>query len=159
MDFRVVPLGSGRFTAKTLSQSFFRSGAGYAVSATCSVQPGILYQTAWLLSCCFEALIDRLRLLGCHGDLLILLTEFFLNEGQRVISRRKALDLILPIFIGDGVEGALHHVDVHLHPWMLVALHRQHDFFTREILLNRRGRRRLRFVPLPVVLGSRMDVV
>src|ERR1700674_24170 len=42
---------------------------------------------------------------------------------------------------------------------MLVALHRQHDLFAAEALLQRRGGGRLRFVPLAIVRGSGMDVV
>src|SRR3981081_475362 len=42
---------------------------------------------------------------------------------------------------------------------MLVALHRQHDFFAREIFLDRGGRRWLRLVPLAVVFWCGMDVM
>src|SRR5437016_9877195 len=42
---------------------------------------------------------------------------------------------------------------------MLVALDRQHDFFTGKGLLNIRSLRRLRLVPLAVVFRSGVDVV
>src|SRR6267143_5139875 len=42
---------------------------------------------------------------------------------------------------------------------MLVALHGQHHFFSREILFQSRSLRWLRLVPLAIVLRSGVDIV
>src|ERR1700722_6478078 len=107
----------------------------------------------------FEAGIDGLGILRRDRVLLILLAQFFVNERQRVIARRQAFDLVFPRLIGNREERALDHVDIHLHPRMLVALDWQHNFFTGESLIQRRRRWRLRFVPLTVVFRRGMDVM
>src|ERR1700686_4058319 len=129
---------------------------GGATQDPCSVQTAILSP---LLAACFEALIHGLRIFRRDRYLLVLLSEFLVDEGDGVIAGRKALDLIRAIFGGDGEERALHHIDIHLHPRMLVTLDRQHDFFAGEIFLDVSGGWRLRVVPLPVVRGRGMDVV
>src|ERR1035438_2110056 len=158
MAFRVVPLGSGRFTGTTPRPCVEKGRAGRTITATCSVQPGIL--PLWpLLGGRLEALVHGLRLFGRDRDFLILLAQFFMHESEGVVARRQSLVLVLPILGRYGEEWALHHVDVHLHPRMLVALDRQHDLFAREILLDCGRRRRLRLVPLAVVFRRGMDVV
>src|SRR5258707_14376318 len=97
--------------------------------------------------------------LGGERHFYVLFAELFLDEGDGVVAWRQALDLELAIGTGHGEKRALGHVDEHAHPGMLVALDRKHDFFAGESFLERDGRRRLRLVPLAVVLGSGMNVV
>src|SRR6266849_9787745 len=106
-----------------------------------------------------ERRVHGLAVLGGQGDFLRLLAELFMDECDGVIAGRQALDLKLAVGSGDREKGALRNVDEHPHPRMLVALHGKHDFFTREILFQRRGLRWLRLVPLAVVLRSGMDIV
>src|ERR1700687_4648962 len=120
---------------------------GGATQDLCSIQTDILSP---LLAGCFEALIHGLGIFRRDRYFLVLLSELLVDEGDGVIARRKALDLIRAIFGGDGEERALHHVNIHLHPRVLVALYGQHDFFTGEIFLDVSGGWRLRFIPLPV---------
>ncbi len=54
-----------------------------------------------------ESHIHGLGVLGSEGHFLILFAQLFLHEGQSVVAWRKALDLVLAIRSGDGVEGAL----------------------------------------------------
>src|ERR1051326_1237743 len=151
MAFRAMPLGSQSLAER------YRSAASCGDGATTT---RYFIKTKWLLAGCgLEALVDGLGLFGSDGHLLVLLAQFFVDEREGVIARRQALDFIFPIFVGDGEERALHHVDVHLHPRMLVALYRQHDLFACEGLLERGRRWRLRFVPLTVVFRRGMDVV
>src|SRR6202140_548911 len=174
MAFRVMPLGSvGSRESVVAPRSRRPAGVrvprgpwgrrprdsrrdGGATQDLCSIQTDILSP---LLAGCFEALIHGLGIFRRDRYFLVLLSELLVDEGDGVIARRKALDLIRAIFGGDGEERALHHVDIHLHPRVLVALYGQHDFFTGEIFLDVGGRWRLRLVPLPVVLGRGMDVV
>ncbi len=64
------------------------------MSATCSVQPGIL-PPAPLFGGWFEALVDGLGFFRRDRDLLVLFSQLLLHERDRVIARRQALDLIL----------------------------------------------------------------
>src|SRR5467141_1034874 len=106
-----------------------------------------------------ESGVDGFTVFGGKSHLDVLLTQLFMNEGNRVIAWRKPLDLELAIGAGDGEEGTLGYVDEHAHPGMLVALDRQHDFFAGKGFLERGGLGRLRLVPLAVILGGGMDVV
>src|SRR3974377_11125 len=83
----------------------------------------------------FERGVHSLAVPGRQGHLLILLPKFFMDECQRVGARRQALDLELAIGASYRIERVLHNIDIHLHPGMLVALHRQHDLFAGEGLL------------------------
>src|SRR5207302_1316121 len=56
-------------------------------------------------------------------------------------------------------EGTLHHVDVHLHPRMLVTLDGKKNFFARKTLVKGGGLRWLRFVPFAVVFWLGVNVV
>jgi hypothetical protein len=107
----------------------------------------------------FEGLIDRLGLFWTDGYLLILLAKYFLHEGDRVSARRQPRDVVFARIVGDRIERALHDVDVHLHPGMLVALNRQHDFLPSETPFERIRRRWLRIVPLAIVFGRGMNIV
>src|SRR6266849_915246 len=80
-------------------------------------------------------------------------------EGESVVTRWQALDFVFSIGPGNGVERALYHVDVHFHPWVLVALYRQHNFFTGESLLEGSCAWWLRLVPLAIVFRSGMNIV
>jgi hypothetical protein len=92
-----VSPGSGR--SKGTRLSLFQSGAGsqnrkahpgysfYQTNRTPNGSPGLLGS--------LKALIRRLRLLRGDRDFLILLAQFFVDEGNRVIARREALNLIL----------------------------------------------------------------
>src|SRR6202021_2840354 len=147
--------------ASTSPEYCFRSTPA-ALSMTLYERPAanaIFTKTPRLLAGRFEALVDSFRVFGSDRNFLILLAEFLVNEGDGVVARRQALDLILSVFVGDGKEWALHHVDIHLHPGMLVALDREHDFFTGEILLDVRGGGWLRLVPLAVIFRCGMNVV
>src|SRR5215467_3664676 len=106
-----------------------------------------------------EGGVDCFRIFRSDGDLLVLLAQFLVDEGDGVVAGRQTLDFVLARRVCDRVERALHHVDVHLHPWMLVALYREHDFFACEVLFDIGGRRRLRFVPLAIVFWCGVDVV
>src|ERR1700721_1288619 len=144
-----------------------RGRGGSIVSPTCS-NPETRFNPARsnrhftklkvLLAACFEALVDSLAVFGGDRYLLVLFSKLLVDECDRVIARGEALNLILSVFRGDCEERALHHADVHLHPWVLVALDRQHDFFASEILLDRCRGWRLRLIPFPVVFGGGMDV-
>src|ERR1700690_1935765 len=70
----------------------------------------------------FERLVYGLAVLGGQRNLLCLLTQLFLHKRQRVVARRQALDLVLAVGPGYRKERRLHHVDIHLHPGMLVTL-------------------------------------
>src|SRR2546429_6980634 len=59
----------------------------------------------------------------------------------------------------DRVEGTLHHVDVHLHPRMLVTLDGKKNFFASKTLVKGGGLRWLRFVPFAVVFWLGVNVV
>src|SRR6202020_1090793 len=76
-----------------------KGGAGCTMIATCSVQPGILPPRP-LLGGRFKALVHCLGVLWSDSDFLILLAQFFMNESERIVARRQALDLVLPIFGG-----------------------------------------------------------
>src|SRR5258708_39954339 len=89
----------------------------------------------------------------------VLLAQLFLDEGDRVITGRQALDFELAIGSGDREERTFGYVDEHAHPGMLVALDGEHDFFASECLFEWRGRGRLGLVPLAVVVRSGMSVV
>src|SRR5579862_330425 len=82
-----------------------------------------------LLAAGLEALVDGFSFFWSHRYFLILLAEFFLHERDGVIARGQALDFIVSALVGNRVERSLHHVDVHLHPRMLVTFHRQHNLF------------------------------
>src|ERR1700728_2001791 len=118
-----------------------------------------LIASSALLRSRLKALIHRLRVLRAHSHLLVLLAQLLLYEGNRVIPRRQSLDFILAALVSNCVERALHHVDVYLHPRVLIALYGEHDFFTREILFQRSRSRRLRLIPFAVILRSGMNVV
>src|SRR5258706_14055318 len=129
-----------------------------------AVQPAIrqFYQTVLYerrLVAGLKGLVNRLRVFGSDSYLLGLPAQLFVYEGNGVIAGGQALDFIFPALIGDRVEGALHHVDVHLQPRVLVALYGQHDFFAGEALLDWSGRRRLRLVPFAGVFRCGMNVV
>src|SRR6267142_6032228 len=104
-----------------------------------------------------ERRVHGLAVLGGQGDFLRLLAKLFVDERDRVIAGRQALDLKFAVRPGDREERTLRDVDEHPHPWMLVALHGQHDFFARERLFESGSLRGLGFVPLAVVLRSGMD--
>src|ERR1039457_3155000 len=106
-----------------------------------------------------ERSVHGLTVFRSERDLLLLRAQLLLHERQRVVARRHALDFKLAVGSGDRIERALHHVDIHLHPRMLVALHRQHNFLAGEVLLESSGLRRLRLIPLAIVGRSRMDIV
>src|SRR6266478_5596227 len=89
---------------------------------------------------------------GVHRYFYVLFAELFVDESDGVVAGRQAFDFELAIGTGDVEEGALGYVDEHAHPRMLVALHRKHDFFAGESFFERGSRRRLRLVPLAVVL-------
>src|ERR1700704_6642211 len=118
-------------------------------------QPGLLLFSGASL----EARIHSLAILRPDRDFLVLLAQFFMNESKGVVARRQSFDLVLAGLVRDRIERRLHHADIHLHPWMLVTLHRQHDFFARKVFLNRRGRWGLRLVPLAIVFWGGMNVV
>ena len=88
-----------------------------------------------------------------------MLPQLFVHEGQGVIARGQALNFELAVRPSDRVERIFHDVDEHSHPRVLVAFHRQHDFFTGEALFQGRGFRGLGLIPFAVVLGSGMNVV
>src|SRR5580704_19552142 len=52
----------------------------------------------------------------------------------------------------------LEHRDVSPHPGMNIALHRNRNFLTRKGLFKRNAVR-LSHVPLPIIVGSRMNIV
>src|SRR6267142_2654770 len=106
-----------------------------------------------------ERCVNRLAVLGSQGDFLRLFAEFLMNERDGVIAGRQALDLKLAVRPGDCEERALRNVYEHPHPWMLVALHGQHDFLARKRLFESGSVRGLGFVALTVVLRSGMDIV
>src|SRR4029077_11907856 len=106
-----------------------------------------------------ETLVYRLVVLSRQSDLLILFPKFFLDESQGIVAGRQTFDLVLAIFIGDGVERALHHVDVHLHPGVLITLDGQHDLFASEGLFQWSRFGRLGFIPLAIGRWCGMDVV
>src|SRR5260370_4639375 len=107
----------------------------------------------------FESYVDGLAVLGCESDFLGLLAELFVDEGDGVVAGGQALDFELAVGAGDREERALGDVEEHAHPGMLVALHWQHDLFAREGFLERSGLRRLRLVPLAIVLRGGMNIV
>src|SRR5260370_10936160 len=107
----------------------------------------------------FESYVDGLAVLGCESDFLGLLAELFVDEGDGVVAGGQALDFELAVGAGDRKERALGDVDEHAHPGMLVALHGQHDLFAGEGFLECGSLRRLRLVPLAVVLGGGMNIV
>src|SRR5258708_40248754 len=82
-----------------------------------------------------------------------------MEEWYCVIGGGQTLDFKFTIGSGDRVERALGYVDEHAHPGMLVALHGQHNLFAGEDFLERGGLRRLRLVPLAVVLRGGMNIV
>src|ERR1039458_3914391 len=112
-----------------------------------------------LLAASLKALVHGFGFFGRHRDFLVLLAQFLVHECDRVISRRQAFDFIFSALVGDGIERVLHYIDVHLHPGVLIALDRQHDFFAGEVLFDRSGRWWLRFVPLAIIFRCGMDVV
>src|SRR5439155_20702425 len=124
MDFRGVPFGSDLGMRKTRELKQLLASCCKAEQAARLRSP--LRSTGYfikrrLFRPGFEALVHGLRFLGCDCDLLRLLAKFFLHEGQGVIPWRQTLNLVLSALISDGEERTLHHVDVHLHPRMLVA--------------------------------------
>ena len=54
----------------------------------------------------FEALVNGLAVFGGQRDLLRLLAQLFLDERQRVVARRQALDFVLAVLAGDREERA-----------------------------------------------------
>src|SRR5579872_3123695 len=155
MAFRVVPLWSRRLaeTDALLQDKAGRETAGLLGPKSYSTKPKRLFAAG------FEALIDGLGLLGGDRNLLVLLAQLFVDKSERVIAGRQALDFVLPALIGNGIERVFHHIHIHLHPRVLIALYWQHDFFAGEGLLYVSGGRRLRFVPFAIVLRRRVNIV
>src|SRR5215831_1292556 len=140
--------GDQEHHGKQVASSHFAYARCRAISRTVSLHPLL-----------FKRLVDCLTLFGGERDFLVFFAKLFVDESQGIVARWQALDLKLPIGTGNRVEGILHHVDVHLHPRVLVTLDGKKDFFARKTLTKRCGLRGLRFVPLAVVSRLGMDVV
>src|SRR4029077_5564219 len=106
-----------------------------------------------------EDYVDGLAVFCGQRYFLILLSEFFVHEGDGVVAGRQALDLELAVGAADRIERILDYVYEHAHPGMLVAFNRQQDFFAGEGLFDGWSLRGLRFIPLAIVLGSGVNVV
>src|SRR5580704_10598328 len=109
---------------------------------------------AWL-----EGNVDGLAVFCRQRHLLILLSELFMHEGNRVVPWRQTLDFKVAVRTSDSIKRALDHVHKHAHPGMLVALYRQQNFLPGECLFDCRGLRGLRLIPLAIVFGSWVYVV
>src|SRR5260370_5844257 len=107
----------------------------------------------------FESYVDGLAVPGCESDFLGLLAELFVDEGDGVVAGRQALDFELAVGAGDREERALGDVEEHAHPGMLVALHWQHNLLAGEGFLECGSLRRLRLVPLAIVLRGGLNFV
>ena len=99
IGFQSRPLGSGRHQRDALSErDRSRSRSSPHSANSCFIKPGIASpQTAAATRCGLEALIDGLGFFRGDGYLLVLLAQFFLDEGDSVVARRQALDLVLAV--------------------------------------------------------------
>src|SRR4030088_697665 len=82
-----------------------------------------------------------------------------MHEGDGVVPWWQTFDFEFAVRTADRIERALHYVDEHAHPGMLVALHRQQNFLACEALFDWCCLRGLRFIPLAIVLWSGVNVV
>src|SRR5579862_760455 len=100
-----------------------------------------------------------LRFLRANRDRLLARPVLFVPCRDGVRAGRNVLDLERSVFSGDLEVRVAEHGDIGLHPRVHVALDRDGNFFVREALADRCGSRRLRFVPLAVILGNGVNVV
>src|SRR5215472_7181222 len=119
--------GDQEHHGKQVASSHFAYARCRAISRTVSLHPLL-----------FKRLVDCLTLFGGERDFLVFFAKLFVDESQGIVARWQALDLKLPIGTGNRVEGILHHVDVHLHPRVLVTLDGKKDFLARKTLLKGR---------------------
>src|SRR5205823_8663201 len=93
--------------------------------------------------CATELLLERyvysLAVFRRQRYFLILLAKLLLHKRKCVVAGRQALNFVLTVRSRNREKRTLHYAHVHLHPRMLITLHRKHDFFAGEALLQRRG--------------------
>src|SRR2546425_10239743 len=91
--------------------------------------------------CATELLLERyvngLAVFRRQRHFLILLAKLLLHKRKRVVAWRQAFNFVFTVRSRNREKRVLHHAHVHLHPRMLIALHRKHDFFAGEALLQR----------------------
>src|SRR4051794_13176675 len=79
--------------------------------------------------------------------------------NHRVASRRNTSNLECSVWLADGEERVFEDADISLHPWVLVALHRNQSFSSLEFMRHRSGAIRLRLVPVVIVPWREVNVV
>src|SRR5258708_39403982 len=106
-----------------------------------------------------ERKIRLSRFFGPDLDLYRLLTIFFMDSGQGVLARRKIFDRKTSIGGGYGKIRVRHHIQVSLHPRMLIAF--QHDVHFRFLKSLENGLIgwHLRFVERRIAGGHGVYVV
>src|SRR5437667_7832672 len=84
-----------------------------------------------------ERYVNGLAVFRRQRHFLILLAKLLLHKRKRVVAWRQAFNFVFTVRSRNREKRVLHHAHVHLHPRMLIALHRKHDFFAGEALLQR----------------------
>src|SRR5579864_4114327 len=98
-------------------------------------------------------------LLSGNRDFHGLLTVFFMHSDQRVFTRGQVLDLERSIQGAHGEVRMRQHVYVHLHPGMLVALHRNHELRMLKGFYDWISSGDLALIPCGIIFGHGMDIV
>ena len=82
-----------------------------------------------------------------------------MDGSDGVVAGRKALEFETAVRSGDGVKRIVDDIEIHVHPGVLVAVDRKHDFRFSEGLSQWLRVGQLRGVPLVIGVAHGMDVV
>src|SRR5215472_3121771 len=93
-----------------------------------------------------------------HGDFLCGFAKFFVPGLDRIIARRKVLQLEIARLVGHRKEGMLEDGDIAAHPGMNIALQWDGDLFASKGGVYT-GARSLGLIPFAIVGRDRMDVM
>src|SRR5579875_1235464 len=107
----------------------------------------------------FERKVNCCGFVRTNPHALLLRSEGCGPGLNGVLARRNALDGKGPVGSRDIIERVGNDADVCLHPGMLIASNRDHDLRMRELLIEGSGTRRLRFVPLRIVLRHHVHIM
>ena len=108
--------------------------------------------------CGLEHKLQFLCTASTHGDFLYGFTKFFVPCLDRIIARRKVLQLEIARLVRHRKEGMLEDGDIAAHPRMNIALQGDGDLFASEggVYTGARG---LGLIPFAIVAGCGMYVM
>ncbi len=99
------------------------------------------------------------RLVAFNYNSLVSCSKDCRPGGKRILPRWKSFDCKFAVTSGNSVERVRHDANIRVHPRMIVAGDRNHDFGLGESDAQRRGSRRHRLIPDAVYSRYKMDVV